>query len=153
MTTPIQSPETSEPTFRVMPLVAVKATGVKLGIVAGLGVSTLAGWQMGGLLPGLLAGIVWSLSAAFGVLVILLVSQRQSSRLGVAWLAGSTVRLLAALTLGLFSFLVLKPEGKVFWACFLLAGLCCLVFETVWAVRQLNAVRRPVTPAISTGVS
>lgn len=142
-------------TFRVMPFMAVKLTGVKLGIVAGFVVATFAGWEMGGILPGLLATIVWTLSAALVATVLLLVSQRQTSRLGTAVLAGSVVRMLSALTLGLFVFLAFNPEGKIFWACFLLAGLACLVFETIWAVRLLNASHRPenVSPVIRTGVS
>ncbi len=132
-------------------MMAMKLTGVKLGILSGVGVASLAGWGLGGVLPGLQAGIVWTLGTIFGVLTVLLVSGRQASRLGMAVLAGSGVRMLSALTMGLFSYLAFKPEGRTFWACFLLAGLCCLICETVWAVRTLRDAQ--TENAISTGVS
>lgn len=148
MTHQSPSPLAADQTFRVWPMLAAVISGVVAGTLAGLGVSSMAGWTAadgtGGVVPGVQAGLVWTLATAMGVLVLLLLSGRQSSRLGVAVMAGSVVRMLAALTMGLFAFLAFKPEGKTFWACFLLAGLCCLVCETAWAVRQLRGAQRRV---------
>jgi hypothetical protein len=149
MTHQSPSPLAADQTFRVWPMLAAVISGVAAGTAAGMWLASVAGWSssdggIGGVVPGVQAGLVWVLASAMGVLVLLLLSGRQASRLGVAVMAGSVVRMLAALTMGLFAFLAFKPEGRTFWACFLLAGLCCLVCETAWAVRQLRGTQRQV---------
>lgn len=142
----------SNQTFRLMPLLGGMLVGVQVGIGAGYGIAAMAGWGLGGAIPALQAGVIWTLSAAFGAIVLLMVSQRRCDRLAFAWLGGSMTRMLMALVFGLFVTLVSGPDLKVFWVCFLTAGLCCLVFETIWAVRVLRGVV-PASRAISSGVS
>ena len=84
-------------------------------------------------------------TAAFAAPTV--VAQSTINAADTAWMMTSTALVLLmtlpgiALFYGLAISLVFKPELKVFWSAFLVAGLLCLVLETVWA---MNMTRRLV---------
>lgn len=140
-------------TFRVLPLVGTVIAGVVAGALAGYAVARLANWPVGAspVNPAVLAIVVWSFAASLGILTIIGGTGRVVERAGLVVVAASFLRMLTALMLGVGAHFVLHPEGKTFWTCFLLAGLGCLVAETVWAMRILNSLRSARAPESPAG--
>lgn len=135
---------------------SVSARSAAIAVLGGSALGGVVGWLLAPLLGGVAGaapsagvwgGVVWLLAGAFGLLAMLLMSQGQADRLGMAVLASSTVRMLAALFLGLLVYFAISPDGRVFWITFLCSGVGALVGETLWAVMSINAVRTPAPSA------
>ncbi len=93
---------------------------------------------------------VWLVGAAVGLILLTSMSQGQRVRLPIGVMASSTARMLIALIVGVILYFLMTLDGRGFWTAFLLSGLLCLVVETAWAIRTINAGR--ATPTAS-GVS
>lgn len=96
-----------------------------------------------------LAGAAWLVGSALGLAVLLLVARGRHEYLGTAVLGSSGTRTLTALFLGVILYFSLAPDGRAFWAVFLLAGLDALIVETVWAMRVNRSLDRHAAPTIA----
>jgi hypothetical protein len=56
--------------------------------------------------------------------------------------AMSVVRMMLSVFAGLAVSFVAKPAGMVFWMCFLIGGMLCLLAETTWSVRVMQALSK-----------
>lgn len=147
---------TPKATFRTLPLVGSVFAGVLMGVAAGYGVAQTAGWTSGSANPmsaPILAAIVWLFAAGLGVLMVIGGTAKVIERAGLVVVAASFLRMITALMLGIGAYFALRPEGKTFWTCFLLAGLVCLVAETVWAMRIMNSLQSPAASGSGSGSS
>lgn len=119
-----------------------------VGAVAVMAVANAAGWASGkasGGAAGLALAAVLTASLAGLVLLVLLVGQ-DLRRLAMAVVGAGVARMLASLGLGLALYLILQPEGKTFWATFLVCNLLCLVVETAWGMvtnQRVHGESRP----------
>lgn len=130
----------------------VSTRGAATAVLAGCALGAVVGWLAAALLGGsvgaetgaaFLAFAVWLFAGTMGLVALLLMSQGEVDRLGMAVLASSTARMLSALFIGLLAHFTLAPDGRVFWITFLCSGVAALVGETLWAVMTINAVRAP----------
>ncbi len=90
-----------------------------------------------------LAALCILIGSAHGLFVLVVAVRQSIERLPMLIVASGLIRMFVALAAALALFLILNPEGKTFWASFLLGGLLCLLVETSWG---LSAMRR-VFPA------
>lgn len=112
----------------------------------GLGVSAGFATQPLAAKAAVLAAVSILIGAAHGLFVLVLAARQAIERLPMLIVASGVIRMFVALAVGLTLYLILTPEGKTFWAAFLIGGLLSLLVETAWG---LSAVRRlfPATPA------
>ena len=83
-------------------------------------------------------------AAAAGLGLFGYAATRTPAAAPLALLAGSTVRMLASLSMGLAVFFIGgmdRSAGMVFWIVFLACGLAAIIAEAAWGVKNLN---RPV---------
>lgn len=126
-------------------LIGAMACACILGAPAGFFAAGLLGREAGhgpSLSESATFGVVPVAVGAFmGLVVLAPGGMRTASRLGVAVVAASLVRMLLALAGGVVIYLVLKPEAAAYFGALLAAGLLCLMVEAAWGVRALRRVR------------
>jgi hypothetical protein len=136
--------------FSMGPMLAAMFVAPVIGALGGIGIATIASWTTEGSAWTMrqtvsAAAGCWMMGGLIGVVVLALASGMLVRRVAVGMMASSLVRAGIALFDGLAISLVFKPELKVFWAAFLVAGLLCLILETVWA---MNLTRRMAGSAL-----
>jgi len=147
-----QSPESTE-RFSMGPMLAAMFIAPVVGAAAGLAVTATANWTTGETAwtpyqTVSAAAACWMMGGLIGVVVLALASGMFVRRIAIGIMASSLVRAGIALFDGLAISLVFKPELKVFWSAFLIAGLLCLILETVWAMSTLRRLAMgPLKPA------
>lgn len=122
--------------------------GFGLGVSAGFASQPLAAKAVA------LAALCILIGAAHGLFVLFTAARQAIERLPMLIVASGLIRMFVALAAALALYLILNPEGKTFWASFLLGGLLSLLVETAWG---MSAVRRlfptsPASPSRESGV-
>ena len=136
---------TSDPTnFRPSRVLGVAVGALILGILVGCAVSRGADWSEGRALTSAAASValVWLAAVILGVRVLVFGSGMSIDRIGFGVMAASVSRMFFALILGVPVFILLAPENRTFWICFVCAGVSILVAESWWAIRTVNSVTR-----------
>jgi hypothetical protein len=90
------------------------------------------------------AAACWMVGGLLGVVVMAAATSLRSRRLAAGMIASSLTRAGIALIDALAVTLLVRPEMKIFWSAFLLAGLSCLVIETLWSMSVLKRAAGPV---------
>lgn len=107
-----------------------------LGAITAFGVAWLNQWAgPEPLVRAAALALVATLAGAMvGLLGLAMVVSRDASLLGFGVVLGGVSRMLVALAVAVLIFLVAGPEGRTFWAAFLLSNLLCLTVETAWGM-------------------
>jgi hypothetical protein len=142
--------------LRIATLIALLLASALFGALLAFGLAASAGFAP---LPlaakaAALAAICILIGSAHGLFVLVVAARQSIERLPMLIVASGLIRMFVALAVALAIYLILNPEGKTFWASFLLAGLLSLLVETSWG---LSAMRRvfpaaPASPSRDSGV-
>lgn len=126
----------------VFPLVGWMLSCVALACVIAAAVGAMAGWTdtVGAVMPGFLAGASFIAGAAPSLLIASSALRGRSRNFGLYVAVGGGLRILLSVFIALAVYLIASPEGRVFWSCFLLAGLSGLAAETVWAMSAARSL-------------
>lgn len=129
-------------------VLALAASMLLCACMSGAGAYGLAGVAGWGGDPTALAqaaalGAASCLVPALVASAVLVAALRTGTTPAFVLMGASVARFLLSLLVGLGAFLLLHPEGKTFWASFLICGLLGIVVEAAWSVRLLNTSTRP----------
>lgn len=128
------------PDFRVLPLAFLLVAACLFGLTLGGGLAILANFAEPRpvIIAALLAGSAWIATSILAVTLLHIFTAGRAERLAMGVLGVSFGRMLSAVSIALAIYLLAQPNGNSFWACFLAAGLACLIAETAWAMRTVN---------------
>ncbi len=109
------------------------------------GLAGIAGWGAGSgeLARAAALGAASCLIPSFVASALLVAALRTGTTPAFVLMGASVARFLLSLLVGLGAFLLLHPEGKTFWASFLICGLLGIVVEAAWSVRLLHTSTSP----------
>lgn len=134
--------------LRIAKLISLLLASALFGglLAFGLGVSAGFASQPVAAKAAALAALCILIGAAHALFVLFAAARQAIERLPMLIVASGLIRMFVALAAALALYLILNPEGKTFWASFLLGGLLSLLVETSWG---MSAVRRlfPAAPA------
>lgn len=142
--------------MRAGKLIALLFASALFGALLAFGLAASAGFATPPLAAkaAALAAICILIGSAHALFVLLVAARQSIERLPMLIVASGLIRMFVALAVALAIYLILNPDGKTFWASFLLGGLLTLLVETSWG---LSAMRRifpaaPASPSRDSGV-
>lgn len=109
---------------------------VALACLFSAAIGVMAGWTdtSGSVAPVVLAAACFFVGAAPALAMASSAWRSRTRNFGLFVALGGGLRVVLSVFAAVAVFLIASPEGRLFWTCFLLAGLGGLAAETAWAM-------------------